>query len=117
AIQLANRGFVIDEYRSLSIADDSVRLVLFPASRATFLPGDRPPAAGSTFIQPELGATLDAIRDSGAAGFSRGRVAGMIVAEMERGGGLISREDLAQYRPVWRDPVEISYRGYTIYSM
>jgi gamma-glutamyltranspeptidase / glutathione hydrolase len=117
AIHLANQGFVIDEYRSLSIADDSARLALFPASRATFLPADRPPVPGSTFVQPELGATLEAIRDSGAAGFYRGWVADLIVAEMERGGGLISREDLAAYRAIWRDPVEISYRGYTIYSM
>jgi len=117
AIRLASDGFVVDEYRSLSIADDSARLVLFPASRATFLPADRPPAEGSTFRQPELAATLEAIRDSGAAGFYRGWVADLIVAEMKRGGGLISREDLASYRAIWRDPVEISYRGYTIYSM
>jgi gamma-glutamyltranspeptidase / glutathione hydrolase len=117
AIHLANQGFVIDEYRSRSIAGDSARLTLFPASRATFLPADRPPAPGSTFLQPELGATLEAIRDSGAAGFYRGWVTDLIVAEMERGGGLISREDLVAYRAIWRDPVEVSYRGYTIYSM
>jgi gamma-glutamyltranspeptidase/glutathione hydrolase len=117
AIRLANDGFLVDEYRSLSIADDSARLVLFPASRATFLPADRPPAPGSTFRQPELGGTLEAIRDSGAAGFYRGRVAELTVAEMERGGGLITREDLAGYRAIWRDPIEITYRGYTVYSM
>jgi gamma-glutamyltranspeptidase/glutathione hydrolase len=117
AIRLARDGFVVDEYRSLSIADDSARLALFPASRTTFLPADRPPAEGSTFRQPELAATLEAIRDSGAAGFYHGWVADLIVAEMKRGGGLISYEDLAGYRPVWRDPVEISYRGYTVYSM
>ncbi|HEX6433213.1 MAG TPA: gamma-glutamyltransferase [Gemmatimonadales bacterium] len=117
AIRLARDGFVVDEYRSLSIADDSARLALFPASRATFLPADRPPAEGSTFRQPELAATLEAIRDSGAAGFYQGWVADLIVAEMKRGGGLISREDLVSYRALWRDPVEISYRGYTIYSM
>lgn len=117
AIHLANQGFVIDEYRSRSIADDSTRLALFPASRATFLPADRPPVPGSTFLQPELGATLEAIRDSGAAGFYRGWVADLIVREMGRGGGLISREDLGAYRAIWRVPVEISYRGYTIYSM
>jgi gamma-glutamyltranspeptidase / glutathione hydrolase len=117
AIRLAYDGFVVDDYRSHSIADDSARLVLFPASRATFLPADRPPAPGSTFRQPELGATLEAIRDSGAAGFYRGWVADLIVAEMKRGGGLISPEDLARYRAVWRNPVEISYRDYTIYSM
>lgn len=117
AIRLANSGFVVDEYRSHSIGSDSARLVLFPASRTTFLPNDRPPVPGSTFRQPELGGTLEAIRDSGAAGFYRGRVADLIVAEMERGGGLISHEDLGRYRAIWREPIEISYRGHTIYSM
>ncbi|MGZ8397816.1 MAG: gamma-glutamyltransferase family protein, partial [Gemmatimonadales bacterium] len=117
AIRLANDGFIIDEYRSSSIGEDSSRLVLFPASRATFLPNDRPPPPGSTFRQPELGATLEAVRDSGAAGFYRGRVADLLVAEMTRGGGLISHEDLAAYRAIWRNPIEISYRGHTIYSM
>ena len=111
SIRLATEGFVVDDYRSLSIADDSARLVLFPASRTTFLPADRPPAPGSTFRQPELGATLEAIRDSGAAGFYQGRVAELIVAEMRRGGGLISKEDLSTYRAIWRDPVEIGKRG------
>jgi gamma-glutamyltranspeptidase/glutathione hydrolase len=117
AIYLANQGFVIDEYRSLSIAEDRARLLLFPASRATFLPADEAPAPGSTFLQPELAATLEAIRDSGAAGFYRGWVADLIVAEMERGRGLITREDLRQYQAIWRDPIQLSYRGYTIYSM
>jgi gamma-glutamyltranspeptidase/glutathione hydrolase len=117
AIRLAAEGFTVDDYRSLSIGEDSARLALFPASRTTFLPADRPPAPGSVFRQPELGATLEAIRDSGAAGFYRGRVAELIVAEMRRGGGLISHEDLASYQALWRAPVEISYRGYTVYSM
>ncbi len=117
AIRMAYEGFVIDEYRSHSIGDDSSRLALFPASRTTFLPNDRPPPPGSTFRQPELGATLEAVRDSGAAGFYRGRVADLIVAEMTRGGGLISYDDLARYRAIWRDPIEISYRGHTVYSM
>jgi gamma-glutamyltranspeptidase / glutathione hydrolase len=117
AIRLANEGFVVDEYRSSSIGEDSARLVLFPASRATFLPNGRPPIPGTTFNQPELGATLEAIRDSGAAGFYRGRVADLVVSEMKRGGGIITGQDLAAYRPIWRAPVEINYRGYTIYSM
>ena len=117
AIRLATDGFVIDDHRSRSIGEDSSRLVLFPASRATFLPNDQPPAVGSTFRQPELGATLEAVRDSGAAGFYRGWVADLIVAEMKRGGGLINAADLAAYRAIWRDPIEISYRGHTIYSM
>ena len=117
AIKLARKGFEIDEYRSRSIGEDSARLVLFPSSRAIFLPHDRPPQPGSKFKQPELAATLQAIHDSGSAGFYRGRVAELIVAEMARGGGVISRADLEAYRPIWREPIVLSYRGYTIYSM
>lgn len=117
AIKLARKGFEMDEYRSRSIGEDSARLALFPSSRSIFLPHDRPPQPGSKFKQPELAATLQAIHDSGSAGFYRGRVADLIVDEMGRGGGLISHADLEAYRPIWREPIVLSYRGYTIYSM
>jgi gamma-glutamyltranspeptidase/glutathione hydrolase len=117
AIRLARDGFVVDQYRSESIQSDSARLSSFPASLATFLPAGRPPAPGSTFAQREVGATLEEIRKHGAAGFYQGVVADLIVAEMERGGGLITHEDLAAYRAVWREPITIRYRGHTIYSM
>jgi gamma-glutamyltranspeptidase/glutathione hydrolase len=67
--------------------------------------------------QPDLATTLEAIRDRGADGFYRGPVADLIVAEMDRGGGLISHDDLAGYHAIWRDPIQVRYRGYTIYSM
>jgi gamma-glutamyltranspeptidase / glutathione hydrolase len=117
AIDLARDGFQVDEYRSESIQSDSARLASFPASRAAFLPGGAPPAPGSVLRQSDLARTLEAIRDHGADGFYRGPVAELIVAEMARGGGLISLEDLAGYRAIWRDPVAIRYRGHTIYSM
>jgi gamma-glutamyltranspeptidase/glutathione hydrolase len=68
-------------------------------------------------VQADLGKTLTAIRDHGADGFYKGWVADSIVAEMDRGGGLISLADLGAYRAIWRDPIKIEYRGYTIYSM
>ncbi len=117
AIRLAEDGFVVDSFRSRSIDSDRERLYLFAASRAQFLPGGEAPAPGSRFAQPELGRTLEAIRDSGWAGFYRGRVADLIAQEMERDGGIISREDLAAYHAIWRDPIAIQYRGNTIYSM
>jgi gamma-glutamyltranspeptidase/glutathione hydrolase len=117
AVALARDGFVVDSARSQSIDDDRERLYLFPASRAQFLPGGHAPAIGSRFRQPALARTLAAIRDRGAAGFYSGRTAELIVAEMARSGGLISRRDLASYKAIWREPVAIKYRGYTIYSM
>ncbi|HUF36402.1 MAG TPA: gamma-glutamyltransferase [Gemmatimonadales bacterium] len=117
AMGLARDGFAVDEYRSRSIASDSARLSRYPASRASFLPDGHPPEPGFILRQPDLARTLAAIRDHGAAGFYEGPVADLLVAEMERGGGLIDREDLAAYRALWRDPIVIRYRGHTIYSM
>ena len=117
AVQLADSGFTVDAFRSRSIASDSDRLVQFDASRASYLPGGRPPPAGSTLVQRDLGRTLAAIRDRGAAGFYHGQVAALIVAEMTRGGGIISQADLAAYHAIWREPIRVTYRGHTVYSM
>lgn len=117
AIRLARDGFLIDDYRSASIADDTTRLKQFPASAAQFLPGGAPPAPGSTLRQPDLARTLAAIRDRREAGFYRGWVADSLVAEMRRGGGIITHADLAAYRPLWRVPLRFTYRGYTLLAM
>lgn len=118
AVALANDGFLVDQYRSESIEDNRFWLSIFPASRRYFLPDSgHAPKPGSVWTQRDLGRTLEAIRDRGRDGFYSGWVADSIVAEMQRGGGLISLKDLADYRALWRDPIAISYRGHTIYSM
>jgi gamma-glutamyltranspeptidase / glutathione hydrolase len=117
AIRLAREGHRIDAERSRYIKGDSDRLTEFPASRAQFLPGGHPPAPGTLWKQPDLARTLQLISDSGPDVFYRGQIADLIVAEMARGHGLISKDDLRRYRPKWRTPIQLSYRGYTIYSM
>ena len=68
-------------------------------------------------VSPQLAGTLRRIRDQGTEGFYGGETADLIVAEMERGGGLITHRDLDEYRAVWRAPIEFTYRGYTVLSM
>jgi len=93
-------------------------LTAFPASAAQFLPRDgQPPLVGDTLRQPDLAATLRRIQVEGPDGFYRGRTADLIVAEMQRGGGIISHEDLATYQAAWRDPIAFTYRGHTVLSM
>ena len=116
AIRLAN-GHRVDAERSRDIGGDSDRLAQFPASRDQFLPGGHPPAPGTLWKQLDLARTLQLISDSGPDVFYRGQIADLIVAEMERGHGLITKDDLRRYRPKWRTPIELRYRGYTIYSM
>ena len=74
-------------------------------------------AAGDIVSIPELAKTLERIRDNGRDGFYKGETAKLIVAEMERGKGLITLEDLEQYEAVWRPPVTGDYRGYEFISM
>lgn len=73
-------------------------------------------AAGRTFRQPELAATLDLVARQGAKGFYEGRTADLIVAQMGRGPGrgLISKADLAGYRVAWRAPIEGEWRGFHV---
>ncbi len=74
-------------------------------------------APGETFRQPELAAVLRRIRDGGRDGFYRGETADLLVAEQQRGGGLITHEDLAGYQPVEREPLVGTYRGHRVLSM
>ena len=93
-------------------------LSAYDASAEQFLPRDgQPPVVGDTLRQPDLARTLSRIMDQGTDGFYRGETADLIVAEMERGGGIITHEDLERYEPAWRDPIVFGYRDHTIVSM
>jgi len=116
AVTLA-AAHVVDSSRAAGIASDSTRLASFSASASQFLPAGHPPARGTLFRQPDLARTLRLIADSGPEVFYRGQIADLIVAEMERGQGLISKADLAAYQAKWRTPIRIDYRGYTVFSM
>jgi len=117
AIELA-LGFVVRE-RFLQSLSGGVReeLTRFNPDAGGLLPGGRVPRLGDTLRLPDLARTLERIRDGGSDGFYRGETADLIVAEMRRGGGLMSHQDLASYDAVWRDPIRFGYRGYTILSM
>jgi gamma-glutamyltranspeptidase / glutathione hydrolase len=117
AVRLAADGFVLDGARARGIAGNANRLARFPASARQFLPGGQPPDSGTTLVQADLARTLQTIADSGPRAFYAGWIADSIVAEMERGGGLITRADLAAYQPYWRDPITFAYRGHTVHSM
>jgi gamma-glutamyltranspeptidase/glutathione hydrolase len=108
---------VMEERLAESLNDYQERLRRFPATAAAFLPGGRAPRVGERFAQPDLAATLRRIATEGKAGFYGGRTAELVEAEMRRGGGLITREDLARYEAKWRDPIVFDYRGHRVVSM
>ena len=116
AIRLARDGFAVDSALSRSLRRARERICRFEGC-ATYFPGGEAVAPGATLRQPDLARTLQLIAERGTAGFYAGPVADSLVAEMQRGGGIITHEDLKRYEPKWRDPVVSDYRGYTLITM
>lgn len=116
AIRLAQDGFVVDSALMRSLRGDSAKLVRY-AGAALFFPNGRPLEPGTLFRQPMLAQTLRLIAADGAAAFYTGPIAAYIEEEMRRGGGIMTREDLRNYRPVWREPLRTTYRGYSVIGM
>jgi gamma-glutamyltranspeptidase/glutathione hydrolase len=116
AIRMARDGFTVDTGLYTSISRSRALITRF-AGRGVFLPGDSAPPIGSTFRQPVLARTLQAIAQDGATAFYRGWIADSIAAEERRGGGIITKADLEQYTPRWREPLVWTYRSYTLVGM
>jgi gamma-glutamyltranspeptidase/glutathione hydrolase len=116
AIRLAEAGFPVDSTLHLSLRSDSAKLVRY-AGAGLFYPGGRPLAPGATLVQADLARTLRRIAERGAQEFYTGETADLLVAEMRRGGGIITKADLAGYRPIAREPLRTTYRGHTVLGM
>jgi gamma-glutamyltranspeptidase/glutathione hydrolase len=116
SINLAATGFPLSrrEANSLNGLQDSLRR--YNTIMPEFLLRDQW-NEGDTIFWKDLAHTLELIRDHGADGFYTGETADEIVAEMNRGNGLITLEDLRNYKPVWREPVTGTFKEYKIISM
>jgi gamma-glutamyltranspeptidase/glutathione hydrolase len=110
AAQLAEEGFVVPE----SLGSGMKTMDEWFGDKTNFGKYFAKLEAGGLFRQPELAATLRRIAEQGPKDFYEGETARLIVAEMERGDGLITLEDLANYKAVWREPLRAEWRGYEV---
>ncbi len=118
AIELAEKGFVVTPRFANGVKSQAQRLLKYETGKKKFLKQDGSfYEPGELFIQPDLAKTLRRIAKNGSAGFYAGETAELIVAEMKKGNGLITLDDLKNYQPRIRKPVHGNYRGYDIYSM
>ncbi len=117
AIKLAEKGFIVNEGLANAFKNAFEHFKKFPSTMKYFSKNGEPYKEGDRLIQKDLARVLKLIRDKGRDGFYKGKVADLIVAEMKRGGGIITHEDLENYQPVIRKPVVGTYRGYEIISM
>lgn len=121
AIRLAREGFFIPEPFARNLASHVDRLRHYPASMELFFrPDGTPLQKGDLFRNPEFADTLELIAEKGISVFYEGELAEEIVATVQDDylrPGVLAPEDLANYRPVQREPVSVNYRGYEVYGM
>ena len=117
AIDLAHKGIVVSHGLSSSLERVLPRMEKYPASFSKFTHKGKAYEPGDIWKQPDLAASLRRIAKDGPDGFYRGKTAKLIVAEMQANDGLITLEDLANYKAKKRSPVRGNYRGYEIISM
>ncbi len=117
AIDLGANGFVLTRQEAEGLNYGREKFIKYNTVSPDFLLKEEGWKAGDTIYMKDLARTLTLIRDQGREGFYGGATAGRIVAEMKRGGGIISRKDLAQYNAKFREPVIAEYDDYKIISM
>lgn len=115
AIKLAKDGFKITDNEANNLNEGQPNFQKYNATQTAFHKANW--KEGDLLTQPELALTLEFIRDQGRAGFYEGSVAELIVAEMKNANGIITMEDLKNYKSAWRTPITFDYRGHKIISM
>ncbi len=111
------QGIVVHQRLAESFYRNRKELVKNAETSRIFTRGGEPLRVGDRLVQSDLAETLRRVATGGKDGFYTGRTAELVEAEMRRGGGLITREDMGRYRAVWRDPVRLRYRGHEVISM
>lgn len=118
AIRLAREGFTLSWREANALNRNRNRFAEFESSAMYFTRDlDNPFKEGDLFVQEDLAKTLERISTYGRDGFYAGETADLIVAEMQNNGGIITHEDLMNYRSVWRDPLKVNYKDYELLIM
>ena len=118
AIELAEKGFPVYPELRRSLIEVRDRMKSSPESMKIFFKENGEPySAGEILMQKDLAWSLKQIADHGPDAFYNGAITDRLVSSVKKGGGIITKEDLANYKPVFRTPVKGNYRGYEVYSM
>lgn len=117
AADLADTGFIVDAYLAGKLYENKDQLTGFPETSEIFCPRGEPLKAGERLVLKDLASTLYIVAAEGPAGFYEGLIADKIDTCMKIYGGLITKEDLAAYKPVWREPLHFCFDSLDIYSM
>ncbi|MAG75446.1 MAG: gamma-glutamyltransferase, partial [Colwelliaceae bacterium] len=118
SIKLAEEGILVSYDLSENLKSRHAWLTANPATAAAFYKANKVPyEAGEVLVQPDLAKTLKRLAKHGPKEFYHGKTAELIAQEMRKQGGLITMEDLANYKVAEREVVTTTYRGYEVVSM
>ena len=116
AVDYAENGYELDTALPTTIAEGRKLFEKYRSAARIYLPDGKVPKAGDRFVNKDYAATLRTIAKDGADAFYRGSIARRIADDMAKNGGLITVDDLAQYRAIERRPLAGRYRDHQIYS-
>ena len=114
AIRHAERGFRATPYLAEAVRESAADLARFPDTARTFLPGGAPIEAGQLVVQGDYAATLRLVAAEGPGVLYGGTLGAVLAGHVRDGGGLITLDDLVEYRTVERAPIRGHYRGYEV---
>lgn len=117
AVDLAQHGFKITKRQASELNSLHRDFMKFNPDGTAFINLEKTWQESDLLVQAELANTLKLIQQKGRAGFYDGEVADAIVAEMQKGKGIITKADLQNYHSIWRKPITGDYRGYKIITM
>jgi gamma-glutamyltranspeptidase/glutathione hydrolase len=117
AIDLAQNGFKITKRQAAELNGMHRKLMDFNPEGTALVNLESTWKESDVLVQSELANTLKLIQEKGRAGFYEGAVADSVMAEMQKGKGLITKDDLRNYHATWRKPITGEYRGFKIITM
>ena len=117
AARIADEGWGLAERRHDDLRGAVKGLLADPDSRQTFLVADAAPPLYGIVRNPGLARGLRLIQQHGKDAFYRGEIAQAIVKKVQANGGVMSREDLAEFQPEWVEPITTNYHGYDVFQL
>lgn len=117
SIDWAMKGIPVSANLASFIKDNFEKIKQFPALASIYFKDGFPYEKGDTIKNPDLAKTLKLVAEKGADAFYKGEIAQKIADEVQKQGGIITVEDLANYKVLARKPVVGTYRGYTLMSV
>lgn len=117
AAQLADEGWGLAERRHADLRNSLNGLRADVDSRQTFLANGEAPDLYSIIRNPDLAKALRAIQAGGRDAFYRGDIASAIVAKVQAGGGVMTKEDLAAFQSEWVEPISTNYHGFDVFEL